>query len=113
MCNVLSVFQAYINKNLYEFLNVFISVYIDDAVVFSDNDKTLGTLPRLLAERLARHPVYVQYVQQVLSCFRASKLLLDIRKYKFFVYEVKYLGIIIKAGVGLCIDPEKVRAIVE
>lgn len=62
MYNALSVFQAYINKNLYEFLNVFISVYINDTVVFSDNNKTLGTLPRPLAERLARYPVYVQYV---------------------------------------------------
>lgn len=59
MYNVLSVFQAYINKNLYEFLNVFVSVYIDDAVIFSDNNKALGALPRLLAERLARYPVYV------------------------------------------------------
>ena len=36
---------------------------------------------------------------------------LDIDKCEFEVQKVKYLGFIIEAGVGIRMDPEKVKAI--
>ena len=49
----------------------------------------------------------------VLGKLREAKLTLNIDKYQFEKKQVKYLGFIIKAGVGLRIDPEKIKAIRE
>ena len=49
----------------------------------------------------------------VLGKLWETKLTLNINKYQFEKKQVKYLRFIIKAGVGLRIDPEKTRAIRE
>ena len=49
----------------------------------------------------------------VLEKLREAKLTLNIDKYQFEKKQVKYLGFIIKAGVGLQINPEKTKAIRE
>jgi hypothetical protein len=40
-------------------------------------------------------------------------LYIDIKKCKFEVKSIKYLGFIIDAGEGICMDSEKVKAIKE
>ena len=49
----------------------------------------------------------------VLGKLREVKLALNINKYQFERKQVKYLGFIIKVGVGLRMDPEKIKAIQE
>ena len=49
----------------------------------------------------------------VLGKLREAKLILNINKYQFERKQVKYIRFIIKAGVGLRIDPEKIKAIRE
>ena len=49
----------------------------------------------------------------VLGKLRKAKLILNINKYQFEKKQVKYLRFIIKAGVGLRINPEKIKAIRE
>lgn len=47
------------------------------------------------------------------ECLRSPLLNLDLEKCEFAVKEVKYLGFIVEAGVGIKADSEKVRAISE
>jgi hypothetical protein len=49
----------------------------------------------------------------VLSKLQAAGLYVDIKKCEFKVKETKYLGFIIKAGKGVCIDLAKIVAIKE
>ena len=71
--------------------------YIDDVLVFSD-----GSLED-----------HYRKVSKVLTRLQQAGLLVDINKCEFGIQEVKYLGFIIEARKGICIDPEKVRAIRE
>ena len=72
-------------------------VYVDDILIF-----TFGLL------RYYKVKVYM-----VLGKLREIKLILNINKYQFEKKQVKYLGFIIEAGVGLRIDLEKIRVIWE
>ena len=56
---------------------------------------------------------YRAKIHIILGKSREAKLILNINKYSFKKKEVKYLGFIIKAGVGLQMDPEKTKAIRE
>ena len=49
----------------------------------------------------------------VLGKLQEIKLVLNINKYQIEKKQVKYLRFIIKAGVGLYINPEKTKAIQE
>ena len=49
----------------------------------------------------------------VLGKLREVKLILNINKYQFERKQVKYLKFIVKVGVGLRINPEKIKAIWE
>ena len=50
-------------------------------------------------------------VCEVLSKLQVAGLQCDIKKSEFEQHAMKYLGYIVKAGEGLCVDPEKVEAI--
>ena len=56
---------------------------------------------------------YRAKIHMVLRKLREAKLTLNINKYQFERKQVKYLKFIIKAGVGLQMDPEKTKAIRE
>ena len=72
LCNAPSTFQSYVNKSLREFLDQFVTAYLDDTLVYSDNEE--------------------EHKQQVL----------DIDKCEFSVSEVKYLGIYVgKDGIRI------------
>ena len=82
LANALSSFQNFIN-NLLEnnILDFFVTVYVHDILVFS---KTFQE--------------YRKHVKTVLACLQAAGLQLDIDKYKFEVYETKYLDLIIQSA---------------
>ncbi len=88
-------FQRYINYLLREFLDDFVSAYIDDIIIY-----TAGSLEEHRAK-----------VRQVLQILGDAGLQCDIEKSEFEVTTIKYLGFIIKAGEGITVDPEKVEAI--
>jgi ribosome-interacting GTPase 1 len=54
-----------------------------------------------------------EHIKKVLQRLRKAGLQIDINKCEFKVQETKYLGFIIKAGKGLRIDPDKIKAIIE
>lgn len=92
-CNAPGTFQSYINDTLRDFLDNFCLAYLDDCLVFS---YTRGE--------------HIQYVRKVIQKLLDAGLQLDIEKCEFFVYETKYLGMIIGKH-SVRIDLEKVAAI--
>ena len=80
-----------------EYLDDFCLAYLDDVLIYTD-----GSLKQ-----------HQDYVRKVLSKLQDACLYVDIKKCKFEVTTTKYLGFIIKAGKGIRIDPNKVKAIKE
>jgi hypothetical protein len=78
LSNIPITFQACINKILYLYLDIFCIAYINDILVYS-NDLTS----------------YRQHVRLVIKALWNAGFQLDIKKYKFEIIEVTYLGIIV------------------
>jgi hypothetical protein len=90
-----ATFQRHINHVLREYLDDFVSAYVDDIIIYSNGSIT----------------DHRRKVNEVLSKLQKAGLQCDIKKSEFEQHAVKYLGYIVKAGEGLCVDPEKVGAI--
>lgn len=90
-----ATFQRYVNQALGGLLDEICSAYVDDVLVY-----TTGSRDDHFAA-----------VNKVLERLQQAGLQLDFHKCEFAVTEVKYLGVIITAGVGVKVDPEKLRAI--
>ena len=88
-------FQRYINDALREYLDEFATAYLDDILIYS--------------ESLEEHRDHISLVLQRL---REFGLQADIKKCEFHVTAVKYLGLIVTTR-GICMDPEKIQAIIE
>ena len=93
LCNGPASWQRYMNDMMHEYLDEFVTVYLDDLLIYS---------PDLQSHK--------QHVRKVLLKLRAAGLPVDIDKCEFHVQEVKYLGLIITPE-GLKMDPVKVEAI--
>ena len=93
LCNAPKTFQSYINETFQEFLDDSCTAYLNNILIYN---KSIST--------------HTKYVQQVLSKLRAARLFLDICKYDFSIYEIKYLVLIIST-MGLKIDCSKVDTI--
>ena len=89
LSNTSSSFQNFINNALENnILDLFITAYIDDILVFN--------------KTLQKHK---KYVKIVLVHLLAAGLQLDIDKCKFKVHETKYLGLIIQfASSNGCLE---------
>lgn len=96
LANAPSTFQRYVNWALREFLDDFVSAYIDDVLIF-----TQGSLRK-----------HREHVKKVMGRLQNAGLYVDIDKCEFEVKTTKYLGFIIEVGKGLRMDPAKVEAIV-
>jgi hypothetical protein len=91
--NTLVIFQTQINKILYLYLNVFYIVYINNILVYLDN----------LLE-------YKKHIKKILYVLQDISFQLDIKKYKFEVIEITYLGLILSTE-NIRINPTKVKYI--
>ena len=89
-----ATFQYYINDVLFEHLDVFCTAYIDDILIYSQNQ--------------AEHTLHVMKVLQKLQ---EAGLQVDIKKCEFNVKETKFLGMIVGVN-GIRMDPAKIAAIV-
>jgi len=92
-----STFQRYINWSLRDYLDEFVSAYLDDILIFTNGSRR----------------EHRKHVQKVLERLRQAGLQLDIDKCEFEVQKTKYLGFILEAGKGIHMDPEKVKAIMD
>jgi hypothetical protein len=93
LCNGPATWQRYMNNTMREYLDDFVTVYLDDLLIYSAS--------------LNEHH---SHVRKVLLKLREVGLPVDIGKCEFHVQEVKYLGLIITPE-GLKMDPVKVEAI--
>jgi hypothetical protein len=95
LTNAPASFQHFINDVLWPYLDVFITAYLDDILIYSDD----------LNE-------YRIYIQKVLQALCDADLHLKPEKCEFHQQEVKYLGFIISMD-GTKMDPVKVTTIQE
>jgi len=95
LCNAPGTFQSFINDSVREYLDVFCSAYLDDILIYSEDENQ-----------------HVEQVRKVLRRLLKNELYLDIDKCEFHKKEVKYLGLIISTE-GIKMDPEKVSAILD
>jgi hypothetical protein len=94
LSNTPATFQVRINKILYLYLDVFYIVYINNILVYLDN----------LLE-------YKEYIKKILYVLQDINSQLDIKKYKFEVIEITYLGLILFIE-SVRINPTKIKYII-
>ena len=94
LCEASSSFQSYINDILWDCLDVIVTAYIDDVLIFSKSKKE-----------------HQKHVHTVLTKLQGAGWQLNIEKCEFHVKEVKYLGLIIAKG-EIRMNPVKISAIV-
>lgn len=93
LANGPSVFQRFMNTAFFDYLDRFVTAYVDDILIYS----------RTLEE-------HKEHVKLVLQRLRETGLQASIRKCEFHVQRTKYLGFIITTE-GIEVDPEKVAVI--
>ena len=81
LANASSTFQRYVNWVLRDFLDEFVSAYLDDILIFS-------------SDSLRDHQ---KKISTVLQCLADAGLQLDVDKCEFEVQSTKYLGFIVEA----------------
>lgn len=95
LTNAPAVFQCLVNDVLRDMLGRFVFVYLDDILIFSQNQ--------------AEH---IQHVRQVLQRLLEDRLFIKAEKCEFHASTVMFLGHIIAQG-QVRMDPEKVRAVLD
>ncbi len=93
LTNSPATYQRYINNTLFDYLDDFYTVYLDNILIYSKD--------------VLEHELYVQ---KVLERLRAAGLQADIKKSEFRVTRTKYLGFIISID-SISIDPSKVEVV--
>ena len=88
-----AIFQNFINDILREYFNIFVSVYIDDLLIYSNS--------------MQEHR---EHIYTILQKLREAGLHINIDKCEFHIEEVLYLGMIVGRH-GIKIDPMKVAAV--
>jgi predicted aspartyl protease len=88
-----ATYQRYMNDVLFDYLDDFCTAYLDDILIYSDNELD-----------------HEGHVTKVLERLRKAGLQADIKKCEFSVTRTKYLGFIIGTN-GIEVDPEKVEII--
>jgi hypothetical protein len=87
-------FQIRINKILYLYLDIFCIIYINDILVYLDN----------VLE-------YKEYIKKVLHVLKDTSFQLDIKKYKFEIIKITYLGLIFFTQ-SIRMNPAKIKYII-
>ncbi len=92
LTNVPATFQGYINKILAEKLDVFVIVYLDDILIYIENE----------GKR------YVQAVRWVLDQLRKHSLYAKLKKYRFHQDKVRFLGYIV-SHQGIQMEEKRIK----
>jgi hypothetical protein len=88
-----ATYQRYMNDILFDYLDVFCTAYLDDILIYSENELE-----------------HEEHVKKVLRRLREAGLQADIKKSEFSVKQTKYLGFIVGTN-GIEVDPEKVEVV--
>ncbi|KAJ1041134.1 hypothetical protein NDA10_004492 [Ustilago hordei] len=95
LANAPAHFQSFINDIFRDIIGIYVVVYLDDFLIFSDTEE-----------------VHVKHVTEVLTRLRSNRLFAKLSKCEFHTKTVEFLGYIIKP-TGIEMDPEKVRTVKE
>ena len=93
MTNVPVIYIRLVNRILREFLDVFVIVYLDNILIYSQNKKE-----------------YIGYILAVLEALDSAELRLKPEKYKFYIKETVFLGYIISEH-RIAIDSKKIELV--
>ncbi len=83
------------NDVFFDYLNDFVSIYIDDILIYNNFKKK-----------------HVKHVKKVLQRLRDADLQVDIDKCEFFVHETKYFDLIIDRD-EIRMNSEKIETILQ
>ncbi|KAJ1584284.1 hypothetical protein NDA12_000970 [Ustilago hordei] len=95
LANAPAHFQSFINDIFRDIIGIYVVVYLDDFLIFSDTEEA-----------------HVKHVTEVLARLRSNRLFAKLSKCEFHTKTVEFLGYIIKP-MGIEMDPEKVRTVKE
>jgi hypothetical protein len=90
-----ATYQRYMNDILFDYLDVFCTAYLDDVLIYSENELE-----------------HEDHVKKVLRRLHDAGLQADIKKCEFHVKRTKYLGFIVTTE-GIEVDPDKVSVVKE
>ena len=94
LTNTPAIFQSLINTVLRQYLDIFVTTYINDVLVYTN-----GTLEE-----------YKQYVKTILHALQKAGMRLHLDKSVFHTKEVEYLGLILTME-GIRMDNTKTAAV--
>ena len=83
------------NQVFHEYLDEFVIVFVDDILIYSDNEE-----------------LHEKHLRMALEVLRKNKLYAKFSKCDFWIKEVLFLGHIISSK-GVSVNPAKVAAVVE
>ncbi len=90
----LATFQSYINKIRAEKLDIFVIVYLNDILIYTES----------------KSKEHIQAVQWVLDQLRKYSLYANFKKCQFHQNEMKFLGYIV-SHQGIQIEEEQIKAV--
>jgi Reverse transcriptase (RNA-dependent DNA polymerase) len=93
LCNAPATFQTLMNNILYDFIDEFLVVYMDDLLIFSNNEED-----------------HMRHVEKVLMRLKKHELYVSPKKCLFMSTEMEFLGFIVGKN-GLLVDPKKIEVI--
>jgi transposase InsO family protein len=88
-----ATYQRYMNDVLFDYLDDFCTAYLDDILIYSEDESE-----------------HEQHVKKVLQRLRDAGLQADIKKCEFNVKRTKYLGFIVSTD-GIEVDPAKAAVV--
>ena len=94
LTNAPASFQGYINKILAEKLDIFVIVYLDDILIYTEDDGD----------------GHVAAVRWVLEQLRKFSLYANLKKYRFHQDEVRFLGYVVSSK-GIRMEDERIEAV--
>ena len=94
LTNVPASFQGYINKIIVEKLDIFVIMYLDDIVIYIDNDKD----------------GHVAAVQWVLEQLKKFSLFANLKKCRFYQEDVWFLGYMMSLK-GIRIEDKRIEVV--
>ena len=95
LINALATFQELINHVLYDHLNEYVIAYLDDILIFSDNEKN-----------------HEKHVKKVLKRLQEKNLYLKLKKCEFHKQQVEYLEHIVMIN-RLKMNSKKIKTVIE
>ncbi len=81
------------NNVLFDYLDDFYTTYLDDILIFSNNELE-----------------YEHHMRKVLKRLRNASLQIDLKKYEFHITRTKYLGFIISTN-SIEVNPNKISVV--